>query len=66
MALNTILNSGAKAAKARGVSPPRTKNIPPMIVSIAIIVTPTGRILVELFSVLYRGQDGIWEFNLVS
>jgi hypothetical protein len=55
MALNTILNSGAKAAKARGVSPPRTKNIPPMIVSIAIIVTPTGRILVELFSVLYRG-----------
>jgi hypothetical protein len=53
---NTILSSGAKAAKVTGASPPRMKNIPPMIVSIAIIVTPKGRCLVESLSVLYHSS----------
>lgn len=52
--VNTILNSGAKAAKATGASPPRIKNIPPTMFIIAIIVTPRGRCLVESLSVLYR------------
>lgn len=53
---NTILSSGAKAAKVTGASPPRMKNIPPMIVSIAIIVTPKGRCLFESLSVLYHSS----------
>jgi hypothetical protein len=36
--VNTTLNSGAKAAKATGASPPRIKNIPPTMFIIAIIV----------------------------
>jgi hypothetical protein len=53
---NKTLNSGAIAAITRGASPPRMKNSPPIIASIAKIVTPSGRYSVELFSLLYHGS----------
>ncbi|MFY9565959.1 MAG: hypothetical protein WCC82_12030 [Nitrososphaeraceae archaeon] len=53
---NKTLISGAIAAITRGASPPIMKNSPPIIASIATIVTPSGRYLVELFSVLYHGS----------
>jgi hypothetical protein len=37
--INNILISGANAARPKGASQPTTKNIPPMMARIAIIVT---------------------------
>jgi hypothetical protein len=51
---NNILISGANAARPKGASPPMIKNIPPMMASIATIVTPRGRCLAESLSVLYH------------
>jgi hypothetical protein len=53
---NKTLISWAIAAITRGASPPIMKNMPPIIASIATIVTPSGRYLVELFSALYHGS----------
>jgi hypothetical protein len=58
---NKTLISGVIAAINRGASPPIMKNMPPIIASIATIVTPSGRYLVELFSVLYYGSINIHE-----
>jgi hypothetical protein len=63
---NNILSSGANAARPKGASPLTTKNIPPMIASIAIIVTPSGRCLVESLSVLIRYSVNMYRYNLVS
>jgi hypothetical protein len=53
---NKTLISWAIAAITRGARPPIMKNMPPIIASIATIVTPSGRYLVELFSALYHGS----------
>jgi hypothetical protein len=53
---NKTLISWAIAAITRVASPPIMKNMPPIIASIATIVTPSGRYLVELFSALYHGS----------
>jgi hypothetical protein len=56
--INSMPNSGTIAAIARGARPPRIKNIPPIIASIATIVTPSGRFLVESLSVFYHDSVG--------
>ena len=63
---STILNSGTNAAKPRGTSPPAIKNMPPIMASIAIIVTEKGRCLNESFSVLYHSLVNIYRYILVS
>jgi hypothetical protein len=52
--INSKPNSGAIAAMAKGARPPRMKNMPSIIASIATIVTPSGRFILELLSVFYR------------
>lgn len=49
VAISMAPNSGKNAAKARGPIPNTMLAMPTMIASIAIIVTPSGRNLAELF-----------------
>ena len=63
---NSVLSSGANAARPKGASPLTRKNIPPMMASIAIIVTPSGRCLVESLSVLIHYSVSMYRYNLVS
>ena len=60
---NNILSSGANAARPKGASPLTRKNIPPMMASIAIIVIPSGRYLVEFLSVLYHNSVNMYRYN---
>ena len=60
---NNILSSGANAARPKGASPLTRKNIPPMMASIAIIVIPSGRYLVEFLSVLYHNSVNMYSYN---
>lgn len=61
--INSTLNSGTIAAMVRGARPPRIKNMPSIMASIAIIVTPRGRFLVELLSVLYH--DSLIQVDII-
>jgi hypothetical protein len=64
--INSKPNSGTIAAMAKGARPPRIKNMPSIMASIATIVTPSGRFMVESLSVFYH--DSIYTncYNLVG
>ena len=53
-------NSGKNAAKTIGPKPITILDMPTMIASIAIIVTPRGRCLVESLSVLYHDSVNVY------
>jgi hypothetical protein len=54
------------AAMAKGARPPRIKNMPSIMASIATIVTPSGRFMVESLSVFYHDSVYTNCYNLVG
>jgi hypothetical protein len=52
--INSKPNSGTIEAMAKGARPLRIKNMPSIMESIATIVTPSGRFIVESLSVFYH------------
>jgi hypothetical protein len=59
-------NSGTSAANPKIKSPPAIKTTPVIITRIAIIVTASGRCLIESLSVLYHVLVITQEYNLIG